>query len=111
MGINQELINRINELSKKKKAGTITEEELALQKELRKEYLEAFRGNMRGILDNTDFLKEFKVSKFNTNKKELALLDNEDRVVRIEEKATEFIITYKMKEISELEIIRKLKGN
>ncbi|OYW70797.1 MAG: hypothetical protein B7Z25_03810 [Aerococcus viridans] len=47
------LIARINELAAKKKAGTITEAELAEQKELRQEYLNEFRSSFKGIIENT----------------------------------------------------------
>ena len=46
-GIPQELIDRINELSKKKKEEGLTSEELAEQKELRETYLSLFRENFR----------------------------------------------------------------
>ena len=49
----QEKIDRINALAKKKKAEGLTEEELAEQKELYREYLADFRASMTGILDNT----------------------------------------------------------
>lgn len=45
-------IKRINELYKKKKEGTITEEELKEQTLLRAEYVEAIRNNMRATLAN-----------------------------------------------------------
>ncbi len=109
MAISQELIDEINVLAQKKKAGTITESELEKQKELRAEYIKQFRGNMRQILDNTDVLKEYSISKFNTNKSELSKFDNDDRIVRIENKTTEYVITYKVNEITQTEIMKKLK--
>lgn len=45
-------IKRINELYKKKKDGTITEEELKEQALLRAEYLESIRTNLRATLEN-----------------------------------------------------------
>lgn len=48
----QAKINRINALSKKKKAGTLTQEEAKEQSALRQEYLQAFRGNMRRTIEN-----------------------------------------------------------
>ena len=41
--IDPKLIERINELAKKKKDGTITKAELKEQEKLRQEYLKAFR--------------------------------------------------------------------
>lgn len=48
----KEKIQRINELSKKKKAGTLTEEEAKEQTLLRKEYLDAFRNSFRKTIEN-----------------------------------------------------------
>ena len=50
--MNQESIDRINELYRKSKAEGLTEEEKAEQARLRKEYIEAVRRNMRGSLNN-----------------------------------------------------------
>ncbi len=111
MAISQELIDRVNELAAKKKAGTITEEELIEQKVKRKEYLEQFRGNMRGILDSVEVVREFNVPCFNTTDEELERLNEVDSVLRIEKKALNYIISYKESQISELEILRKMKGN
>jgi uncharacterized protein YnzC (UPF0291/DUF896 family) len=46
-------IDRINELARKAKSVGLTEEEKEEQAILRKEYIQAFRASMRGILDNT----------------------------------------------------------
>ena len=51
MGITDEKIASINELYHKAKAEGLTEEEKVEQQTLRKEYLDAFRRNMRGTLD------------------------------------------------------------
>lgn len=45
-------IARINELYKKKKSGSITEEELKEQAELRAEYVASIRQNLRATLEN-----------------------------------------------------------
>ena len=45
-------IARINELYKKKKAGTLTEEEAKEQALLRAEYIESVRNNLRASLAN-----------------------------------------------------------
>ncbi|MGM9950394.1 MAG: DUF896 domain-containing protein [Lysinibacillus sp.] len=50
--LSKEKIARINELSKKKKAGTLTEAEAKEQTQLRKEYLDTFRGTMRETIEN-----------------------------------------------------------
>ena len=46
-------IERINELYRKRKDGTITPEELAEHDRLRREYIAAIRENLRGQLNNT----------------------------------------------------------
>lgn len=50
--LSKEKIARINGLSKKKKAGTLTEEEAKEQTLLRKEYLESFRNSFRDTIEN-----------------------------------------------------------
>ena len=49
--VTQDTINRINELYHKSKAEGLTPEEAEEQIRLRKEYVEAFRNNLRGTLD------------------------------------------------------------
>ena len=49
--VTQDTINRINELYHKSKAEGLTPEEVKEQIELRKEYVAAFRNNLRGTLD------------------------------------------------------------
>ena len=46
-------LDRINELSKKKKEGTLTEEEAAERKALHEEYIAEFRLSFGAMLDNT----------------------------------------------------------
>ena len=48
----EERIRRINELYNKSKAEGLTEEEKIEQKILRQEYIDAFRENLRGQLNN-----------------------------------------------------------
>jgi len=45
-------MERLNELAKKKKMGTITETEIQEQDMLRKEYLAVFRGGMKETIEN-----------------------------------------------------------
>ena len=52
--MNQETINRINELARKSKAEGLTAEERKEQQKLRAEYIEAIRGNLKAQLDNID---------------------------------------------------------
>lgn len=48
----KEKIQRINELSRKKKEGKLTEAEAKEQTLLRKEYLDAFRNSFRTTIEN-----------------------------------------------------------
>lgn len=51
-------IKRINELAKKSREGTLTQEEKAEQKKLREEYVKGFRNNLVQTLDNTYIMDE-----------------------------------------------------
>lgn len=52
--MNEDKLKRINELARKSKAEGLTEAERAEQADLRREYIEAVRMNLRGQLDNID---------------------------------------------------------
>ena len=52
--MDEQMIARINELARKSKTEGLNEAELKEQAQLRKEYIEAFRRNLRGQLDNID---------------------------------------------------------
>ena len=55
----QQQIDRINELARKSKApGGLTEEEKAEQAVLRRAYIDAVLGNLKGQLDNTYIVDE-----------------------------------------------------
>ena len=56
--IDQKLIDRINELAKKKKTVGLTEEEMELQKELRKEYLALFKEGLKQQLESIEIIDE-----------------------------------------------------
>lgn len=49
-----EKLNRINELARKQKQGTLTEKEIIEQQQLRKEYLANFRTSFRKRLENIE---------------------------------------------------------
>ncbi len=51
-------LQRINELARKSKAEGLTETERQEQAELRREYIEAVRRNLRGQLDNIDIINK-----------------------------------------------------
>lgn len=50
--MDEKKIQRINELARRSKAEGLTESEKKEQAELRREYIEAMRNNLRGQLDN-----------------------------------------------------------
>lgn len=54
----EEKINRINELYRKSKNEGLTEDEMAEQKILRKEFIDDFKRNLRGQLDNISIKEE-----------------------------------------------------
>ncbi len=49
----QKKIDRINELARKAKNGTLTEAEIKERDLLRREYIDSVVGSLRGQLDNT----------------------------------------------------------
>ncbi len=56
--MNQEKIDRINELAKKSKAEGLTEEEKQEQQVLRQEFLMNVRMNLKSQLDNIDVVEK-----------------------------------------------------
>lgn len=54
----EHLLTRINELYHKSQQEGLTEEEKEEQVKLRKEYIAAFRQNMRGTLETISFVDE-----------------------------------------------------
>lgn len=66
--MNDEKIARINELYHKSKAGGLTNAEKKEQADLRREYIEAIRRNLRGQMDNID-VKEADGSVINLGEK------------------------------------------
>ena len=52
--ITQEMLNRINELARKKRSVGLSTEEIAEQKQLYKAYLENIRGQMINLLDSIE---------------------------------------------------------
>jgi len=58
MAIDEKLIQRINELAKKKKEGTITDRELVEQQKLRQEYLKQFRAGFKSQLQSIKVVDE-----------------------------------------------------
>ena len=56
--MNEEKIKRINELARKSKAEGLTTAEKEEQSTLRREYIEAYRANLRGQLDQIDVVEK-----------------------------------------------------
>ena len=56
--IDKELINKINELANKKKTVGLTDEEVILQKELRKQYLALFKEGLKQQLEAIEIVDE-----------------------------------------------------
>ena len=56
--LTKEKMDRINTLAKKKKSEGLTEAEAAEQAKLRKEYITAFRVQIRGQLENIKFVED-----------------------------------------------------
>lgn len=75
--ITKEKIERINELSRKKKIETLSEDELDEQMTLRAEYLSSVRQNLRAQLDSIIIVDEPQCDKYN-NKGEKTM-KNDDK--------------------------------
>jgi uncharacterized protein YnzC (UPF0291/DUF896 family) len=56
--MNEDRITRINELYRKSKAEGLTEAEKKEQADLRRDYIESVRKNLRGQLNNIDIQNE-----------------------------------------------------
>ncbi len=67
--ISKELLDRINELSRKSKCGELTGCEAEEQKALREKYIAAFRHRVQDVLDNT-YIQEPDGTKHKLEKKE-----------------------------------------
>jgi uncharacterized protein YnzC (UPF0291/DUF896 family) len=52
--ITKELVDRINELSKKQRSEGLTEQEKIEQAECRRKYIDAFKANVKRTLDNIE---------------------------------------------------------
>lgn len=98
------LVARINELAKKKKESGLTEEELQEQQELRQEYLEKFRNNLKQQLDNAVFMKEFYVNKDDVSENILESLKTNDAILKIEDQGEKYEIYYDVKKIDEQQL-------
>lgn len=60
--ITRELINRINELSRKQRSIGLTDEERVEQQKLRRQYLDDIKEQVRGMLDNIEIVDDPKTS-------------------------------------------------
>lgn len=70
MVVNDEMIKRINELSRKMKTEGLIEEEKQEQSELRQIYVNAFKSSLRAQLDSIEVVDESTDStKINSNMK------------------------------------------
>ena len=56
--ISREMIDRINQLSKKSRESGLTEEEKQEQQELRRKYIEYIKGQVRHQLDSIKFAED-----------------------------------------------------
>ncbi|MCI8631345.1 MAG: DUF896 domain-containing protein [Firmicutes bacterium] len=56
--ITQEMIDRINELAHKEKEEGLTDEERLEQQTLRRQYIDAFKANLKSQLDNIVIVDE-----------------------------------------------------
>lgn len=110
MAIDDKLVQRINELAKKKKAQGLNNEEQKEQKELREQYLKAFRGNFKSVLNNVDVVDKLELDIINYKIKEVnTKLEDIAAIRSIKEVEDKIEILYDYKKIQEKEILEKIK--
>lgn len=84
MAITKEKIDRINELAKKKKEEGLTQDESAEQKVLYREYIDAFKANLKSQLEMIEVVDDNKqeVEKIEEEVEELekTLSDSENKL-------------------------------
>lgn len=56
--IDKEMINRINELSRKQRSIGLTKEEKAEQQKLRRQYLDDIREQLSGMVENIEIVEK-----------------------------------------------------
>lgn len=107
--IDNTLIEKINELAKKQKEGRLTKEEESEQKKLREEYLKAFRGRFKCVLDKVDVVDKIVVQTDDVLlvRDTVKELDGKG-IVCVELENSNVEITYDVKKLTEKEIVGKL---
>jgi len=61
--ITKAMIDRINQLAQKQKAGTLTEQEKQEQAQLRQDYIQAFRQRLKQTLDSIEYVEDKNTTK------------------------------------------------
>ncbi len=114
MAIDEKLIKRINELAKKKKNEGLSPKEQEEQTTLRKEYLEAFRVNMKSTLNNIDIVDKYELNIAKYIYEDIVKLKEEDGIkdVKVNRETIEIYYDYKVIDQSKVEeLIKKVDSN
>lgn len=114
MAIDEKIINRINELARKKKSEGLTKEEVQEQKELREKYLESFRVNMKSTLNNIDIVDKYELNIGKYIYDDILKLKDEDGIkdVKVNKEIIEIFYDYKKIDKNKVEeLIKKVDSN
>ncbi len=108
MAIDEKMIQRINELANLKKERELTEAESIEQKELRQEYINSFKNNMKLVLNNIEVIDNVLIDDLHIDIV-CERLDGVQGIKSIEEHEESVKVTYVCKEIDEDGIKQKVK--
>ncbi len=114
MAIDEKIINRINELARKKKSEGLTTKEQEEQKGLREKYLEAFRVNMKSTLNNIDIVDKYELNIGKYIYEDIVKLKEEEGIkdVKVNRETIEIYYDYKKVDKSKVEeLIKKVDSN
>ncbi len=114
MAIDEKMIQRINELAKKKKNEGLTPKEQEEQTTLRKKYLEAFRVNMKSTLNNIDIVDKYELNIAKYIYEDILKLKEEDGIkdIKVNKEIIEIYYDYKIIDKTKVEeLIKKVDSN
>ncbi len=114
MPIDEKMIQRINELARKKKSEGLSPKEQEEQTTLRKKYLEAFKVNMKSTLNNIDIVDKYELNIGKYIYEDILKLKDEDGIkdIKVNKEIIEIYYDYKVIDKIKLEdLIKQVDSN